>query len=85
MDGLRKFHRQQPFRPIRIRFADGQAFEVKHPEFMYVPPGSREQTFVVIDQDGLMTYVNILLVATIDPLRIGSNGGGKGGPRGRRG
>jgi len=50
---------------------------------MYVPPGSIEQTFIAIDQDGLMTYVNILLVATTDPLRNGSCDGGKGGPHGR--
>jgi len=65
LDQLRKAHHRTPFHPFTIYLADGRAIDVPHPEFMYIPP-INERTFVVTDhQNGLMEWIDLLLVTSI--------------------
>lgn len=68
MDELRDIQRDAPFQPIRIHIADGRKFDVRHPEFLYVPPGPRARTFVITDKNGYMQWFNILLVTSVEQL-----------------
>jgi hypothetical protein len=58
---LRTMTTAQPFRPFVIRLADGQSFEVNHPEFVACSPNGRE--LVVYGDDGAMHLLEVLLVA----------------------
>ncbi len=64
LDQLRKAHQRSPFHPFILYLADGREVSVPHPEFMYIPP-KNERTFVVTDQNGLMEWIDLLLVTSI--------------------
>jgi hypothetical protein len=65
---LRDIRDTKPFQPVRIHLADGRTFDVRHPEFMYVPPGRLARTFVLTDRDGFMQWFNILLVSSVEQI-----------------
>lgn len=48
----------QPFRPYRVRLADGRQFEVRHPESISCSPNGREM--VVHDDEGLHLVEQLL-------------------------
>jgi hypothetical protein len=52
---------QQPFRPFRIRMADGRAFDVAHRDFVAMSPTGRT---VIVYQDGEDFNVLDLLLMT---------------------
>jgi hypothetical protein len=60
---LRQAHTARPFRPFTIHTADGEPHRVPHPEFMIYVPGTR--TCVVSDENGLVTIIDLLLVARL--------------------
>jgi hypothetical protein len=62
-DQLRLAHTARPFRPFTIHTADGEPHLVPHPEFMLYVPGTR--TCVVSDVNGLITIIDLLLVARL--------------------
>jgi hypothetical protein len=40
-DSIRLAMRAQPFRPFSVRLVDGTVYEVKHPDWLFLPPVSR--------------------------------------------
>lgn len=74
---LKKALAPNTFKPFTIRLTDGQAFHVKHPEWVYIAP-TAERTFIMADEDGSYFVIDLLLVTTLD---FGKNGHK---PRGRR-
>lgn len=81
MDELRNIQRASPFQPFRVRMADGRSFEIKHPEFMYVPPGRNARTFVLTSDEGLMEWFNILLVTSVEQMNGRKRSGGSNGQK----
>jgi len=56
---IRQATHAQPFRPFAFRLVDGTRYEVKHPDYISVPPTprARELTYyVVADGDGEEDY-----------------------------
>jgi hypothetical protein len=45
-DEISKHLRRQPFRPIRVYVSDGSAYDVRHPELMFV---SRSEVVIGLD------------------------------------
>ena len=62
---IRQFLKRQPFQPFRIHMNDGRALEVRHPDFVVLPPGW-QHTAIVTFPDERFEFVYIRNVATID-------------------
>jgi hypothetical protein len=67
LDQLRQAHQAQPFHPFRIYLADGRELDAPHPEFMYIPPRN-QRTFTFTHSNGLMEWIDLLLVTSIEQL-----------------
>ena len=78
VEKIRDLHQAQPFHPFRIHLADGRNFAVEHPEFMSMSPSGR--TIVVHQRDESMQIIDLLLVASLEPV----NGTQHGRARGKR-
>jgi hypothetical protein len=50
MDKIRNAMHQQPFQPFSVQTADGQAYYVRHPDFIATSPNGR--TITVYDDSG---------------------------------
>jgi len=75
LQGLREALRKQPFEPFAIRLADGRALAVQHPEFVAV--GTRRA--VILAEDDSWSFIEPLLIVSIDSLpKRPSGGNGKG-------
>ncbi|HEX3657965.1 MAG TPA: hypothetical protein VHV55_19405 [Pirellulales bacterium] len=61
---LRAAHRATPFRPFKIRMADGRAFPVPHPDFLSISPAGR--TVVIYQPDGAASIVDLLLMTELE-------------------
>ena len=62
--------KKQPFEPFRIHLSDGQALDVRHPEFAAL---TRHSIFVGAPTDGddvpeRMVQCDLLHVTTIEPI-----------------
>jgi hypothetical protein len=55
---------QQPFRPFKIRMADGRAFEVVHPDFVAQSPSGR--TVIVTHPDDSYSVLDLLLMSELE-------------------
>ena len=60
---IRQLHRAQPFKPFRLRLADGNEYNVKHPEFLMITRSGR--TIVLATSDDAVEIIDALLVASI--------------------
>ncbi len=67
-ESIEKAVRNTPFSPFEIVMVGGSRLKVRHPEFIYVPPG-RSYYFVWTDDDGVPAFYNANLVETVHPLR----------------
>jgi len=63
---LRTYKNARPFVPFAIHLADGREIHVKHPENIMVPEPAR--TIGVLNQEGAIETVDLLLVTTLRPL-----------------
>lgn len=73
IEGVRVALRKEPFEPFSIRLADGRSLPVLHPEFVAL--GKRR--LVVIAEDDSWSFVEPLLIVSLDQLkkpRTGGNG-----------
>jgi hypothetical protein len=68
--GLREALQKRPFEPFQIRLADGRALPVTHPETVAV--GTRR--IVVIGKDDGWTFVEPLLIVSLDQMPRSHNG-----------
>ncbi|MBI2827420.1 MAG: hypothetical protein HYX69_22320 [Planctomycetia bacterium] len=75
--GVREALHRQPFEPFVIQLADGRSLRVRHPDFVAV--GKRR--IVVLGEDDSSSFVEPLLIVSIDWPRPGSAKNGKRGPR----
>jgi hypothetical protein len=69
----------QPFRPFRITLTNGNAHEVRHPEFFMLLPG----TVIIGHPDAgesgdLFTIVDLSHIAEAEPLPASAPGGSNG-------
>jgi hypothetical protein len=72
--GIREALHKQPFEPFVLRLADGRSLPVPHPDFVAV--GTRR--IVVINDDDSWSFVEPLLIVSVDALpKRGDGGNGK--------
>jgi len=70
---LRGSLRQQPFEPFRIVLTDGMAYEIRHPELLFV---GKRSAFVGVTNQPNETYfdlsvkVDLLHIVRIEPLGV---------------
>lgn len=69
---------QRPFKPFVMSLADGRQLNVRHPEYVAV---SARHLLFINDQDEAITWVEPLLVVTLDFSNepAGKTGNGKSG------
>ena len=72
---LRDALRQQPFNPFRLVMTDGAAFEIRHPDLLWV--GKRSAMVGLTGQPGQTFYeraiqVDLLHVIRLEPLEAAS-------------
>jgi hypothetical protein len=63
IEQIRKSYEARPFRPFRLRLADGNEYRVAHPEFLMLSPGGR--TIAVATPDDAIEIIDLLLVASL--------------------
>lgn len=61
---LRAAQHSSPFRPFKIRMADGRTFAVPHPDFLSVAPVGR--TVIVYQADGAASILDLLLMTELE-------------------
>jgi hypothetical protein len=67
---VRQMINARPFRPYLIKLADGQTFEIRHPELVSCSLNGREMQ--INTEDGLV-LAEMLLVSTIDAPATSDN------------
>ena len=71
---IRKAHQARPFKPFTLRTGGGREYHVPHPEFLLITPPGR--TIVVVDKDGAVELLDLLLVGSLHfDKRRGRRGG----------
>jgi hypothetical protein len=55
---------QQPFRPFKIRMADGRVFDVAHPDFLAHSQSGR--TVIVFQPDESYSVLDLLLMSELE-------------------
>ena len=63
VEELRKAYHTQPFRPFKLRVADGREYEVRHPELMAIGP--RGRTVIVVGPDDTADIIDTLMITSI--------------------
>jgi hypothetical protein len=63
VEQLRTLHQASPFRPFTIHMADGQAYNVPHPEFLAFSQSGR--TVIVIGEGDAFSIIDLLLVTDL--------------------
>jgi hypothetical protein len=63
VDQIRTAIRAQPFRPFRIRTADGREHPVSHPEFLMIVPSGR--TVILANTEDSVELIDTLLISSI--------------------
>ena len=61
---LRNATQAAPFRPFVIRMADGRAFDIPHPDFLFLTPGGR--TAIACRSDEEFSILDVLLMTEIE-------------------
>jgi hypothetical protein len=54
---------QQPFRPFKIRMADGRSFDVVHRDFVAISPNGRSA--IVFQHDESYSVLDLLLMSEL--------------------
>ncbi len=69
VEQIRTAIRSQPFRPFRLRTADGREHAVGHPDFLMISPSGR--SVVLADTEDSFEIIDLLLVASLHFERNG--------------
>jgi len=77
LNGVREALHKVPFEPFVMCLADGRSFPIRHRDFVAV--GKRR--IVVIHEDDTWSFVEPLLIVSLDKLPAPGKGNGKGRPR----
>ncbi len=63
LEEIRTFKHRAPFEIFEVVLIDGRAFEVRHPDFILIPP---KGTWVYIaDPTGHVEHINTLVIGSI--------------------
>jgi hypothetical protein len=77
---LARYIAAEPFRPFRIRMADGQSFDIRHPEMITVGRSTAHIYTFMDDEsehpDQREHEVSLLLMESIEPLDVTPAPGG---------
>jgi hypothetical protein len=69
IESIRKFNHAVPFVPYKIRTVSGETFEIRHPDFIFVPP---KGSYVVVvdpkDPKEAPNHISALLIERATPL-----------------
>jgi hypothetical protein len=60
---LRGAHKAIPFKPFTVHMADGRAFPVPHPDFLFMSPTGR--TVIICQEDDEFSILDLLLMTEI--------------------
>jgi hypothetical protein len=63
-DEVRNMLRAKPFRPFQINLADGDSFQIVHPDFAIISPSG--QTIVAYTPKNEMKIIDLFLVTSIE-------------------
>ena len=63
-DEIRAALKSAPFRPFKVRIADGRAFDIRRPDFLLLTPGG--QTAFVCESDEVFSIVDVMLMTEIE-------------------
>ncbi len=63
LTGVREALKQQPFRPLHLRLADGRSVLIRHPDFAMVDSGHRQLAVFTPPDDALMIIEPLLIVS----------------------
>ncbi len=63
---LRAAHKATPFQPFTVHMADGRAFHVPHPDFLFMSPTGR--TVIICQEDDEFSILDLLLMTEIQKL-----------------
>ncbi len=82
LNQVRQAMHAQPFRPFSLQLAKGESYQVKHPDFLAIPPTPRGREVVCwVDDEmhlidlGLVLEVVRSTEAGAAPVRPGGHGG----------
>jgi hypothetical protein len=73
-DEIRRLHSKRPFQPFRILVADGEHYDVQHPEMLAMTGKGR---LIAVGMDDYVVTLDLLLVTAIEqpiPGKRGKNG-----------
>lgn len=71
LEQIAKAHDARPFRPFRIRMADGTSYEVNHPELL---ARTNRIVLVAIPENDSFAVLDVMLITAIE---VGVHGDGK--------
>lgn len=63
-DRIKELLDAEPFRPFRIRMADGRAIPVRHREFLASSPTGR--TITVFQPDDSLNIIDVMLITDLE-------------------
>jgi hypothetical protein len=63
---IREVMQSVPFRPFRLRLADGREFLVRHPDFVSIGAAGRWVVHVDPERDNTTTILEPLLIISIE-------------------
>ena len=70
-DSLKTAARARPFRPFKVRMADGRDFDIPHPDFISLPPNApRGRVFVVYTGGGARMHLLDLDALLVTGLEV---------------
>jgi hypothetical protein len=77
IEQLKQMHEARPFQPFRIHMADGRHLDVRHSEFLARSVSGR--TITVAKENDAFEVVDLLLVTSLEPIRVGARRGRRNG------
>jgi hypothetical protein len=63
-EDIRDMLRAKPFRPFQLNLADGDSFQVFHPDFAMISPNG--ETVVAYTRDNQMKMIDVMLITSIE-------------------
>jgi hypothetical protein len=70
---LRGWMHAEPFRPFRIKMADGSTHDVRHPDF--IAYGDATHTCVVFGEGEELSILDLLLMTELEEIRQTADAG----------
>lgn len=65
LDEIRTFAKATPFKPFEVVLVDGRTFEVRHPDFIFIPPGRGTWVYIVPPKGSAAEHINTVVISSI--------------------